>query len=162
MIRKLFFQIMYIFEVVLFTNSIYVFVAFAPLELVLWNKFKTVQKPSTPTSSTRFAKSMLTSQLTWTTRTRQARWPWTITSAMITSRPTRPRPYKASRVWPAESSWKTSWTSITEEETPSLLMKNMNLSTTWGGKDKMGYITTDIYTTFTILVGIFFPSCTGN
>lgn len=31
-----------------------------------------------------------------------------------------------------------------------------------GGKDKMGYITTDIYTTFTILVGIFFPSCTGN
>lgn len=30
-----------------------------------------------------------------------------------------------------------------------------------GGKPKMGYITTDIYTTFTILVGIFFPSCTG-
>ena len=31
-----------------------------------------------------------------------------------------------------------------------------------GGKPKMGYITTDIYTTFTILVGIFFPSCTGK
>ncbi len=31
-----------------------------------------------------------------------------------------------------------------------------------GGQPKMGYITTDIYTTFTILVGIFFPSCTGK
>ena len=30
-----------------------------------------------------------------------------------------------------------------------------------GGKPKMGYIITDIYTSFTILVGIFFPSCTG-
>ena len=31
-----------------------------------------------------------------------------------------------------------------------------------GGNAKLGYITTDIYTTFTILVGIFFPSCTGR
>lgn len=31
-----------------------------------------------------------------------------------------------------------------------------------GGNAKLGYITTDIYTTFTILVGIFFPSCTGE
>ena len=31
-----------------------------------------------------------------------------------------------------------------------------------GGNAKFGYITTDIYTTFTILVGIFFPSCTGT
>ena len=31
-----------------------------------------------------------------------------------------------------------------------------------GGNAKLGYITTDIYTTFTILVGIFFPSCTGD
>lgn len=31
-----------------------------------------------------------------------------------------------------------------------------------GGKPKYGYITTDIYTSFTILVGIFFPSCTGK
>ena len=30
-----------------------------------------------------------------------------------------------------------------------------------GGNAKLGYITTDVYTTFTILVGIFFPSCTG-
>ncbi len=31
-----------------------------------------------------------------------------------------------------------------------------------GGKPKMGYITTDIYTSFVLLIGIFFPSCTGN
>lgn len=31
-----------------------------------------------------------------------------------------------------------------------------------GGLPKMGYVTTDVYTTFTILVGIFFPSCTGE
>jgi len=31
-----------------------------------------------------------------------------------------------------------------------------------GGHEPLGYITTDIYTTFTILVGIFFPSCTGE
>ena len=31
-----------------------------------------------------------------------------------------------------------------------------------GGNAKLGYITTDVYTTFTILVGIFFPSCTGD
>ena len=31
-----------------------------------------------------------------------------------------------------------------------------------GGNPTWGYITADIYTTFTILVGIFFPSCTGN
>eukprot|EP00095_Tigriopus_kingsejongensis_P012275 maker-scaffold577_size191314-snap-gene-0.33 protein:Tk12275 transcript:maker-scaffold577_size191314-snap-gene-0.33-mRNA-1 annotation:"solute carrier family 12 member 4 isoform x2" len=30
-----------------------------------------------------------------------------------------------------------------------------------GGLPKMGYVTTDVFTTFTILVGIFFPSCTG-
>lgn len=31
-----------------------------------------------------------------------------------------------------------------------------------GGLPKMGYVTTDIYTSFTLLVGIFFPSCTGT
>ena len=31
-----------------------------------------------------------------------------------------------------------------------------------GGKAPQGYITSDIYTTFTLLVGIFFPSCTGE
>ena len=31
-----------------------------------------------------------------------------------------------------------------------------------GGQPKRGYVITDIYTTFTILVGIFFPSCTGE
>ncbi len=31
-----------------------------------------------------------------------------------------------------------------------------------GGEDKRGYIVTDIATAFTILVGIFFPSCTGE
>ena len=31
-----------------------------------------------------------------------------------------------------------------------------------GGQPRMGYITSDIYTTFTLLVGIFFPSCTGE
>ena len=31
-----------------------------------------------------------------------------------------------------------------------------------GGRDKLGYITIDIYTSFVILVGIFFPSCTGK
>ncbi len=31
-----------------------------------------------------------------------------------------------------------------------------------GGTPKMGYITTDIYTSFVLLIGIFFPSCTGN
>ncbi|CAB4064970.1 SLC12A4_6 [Lepeophtheirus salmonis] len=30
-----------------------------------------------------------------------------------------------------------------------------------GGAPKRGYITSDIYTSFVILVGIFFPSCTG-
>jgi len=30
-----------------------------------------------------------------------------------------------------------------------------------GGAPKMGYITTDIYTSFVLLIGIFFPSCTG-
>ena len=30
-----------------------------------------------------------------------------------------------------------------------------------GGLPKAGYITTDIYTSFVLLVGIFFPSCTG-
>ena len=31
-----------------------------------------------------------------------------------------------------------------------------------GGTPKMGYITTDIYTSFVLLIGIFFPSCTGR
>ena len=31
-----------------------------------------------------------------------------------------------------------------------------------GGLPKMGYITTDIYTSFVLLIGIFFPSCTGE
>ena len=31
-----------------------------------------------------------------------------------------------------------------------------------GGLPSYGYITTDIYTTFVLLVGIFFPSCTGT
>jgi hypothetical protein len=31
-----------------------------------------------------------------------------------------------------------------------------------GGTPKMGYITTDIYTSFVLLIGIFFPSCTGK
>jgi hypothetical protein len=31
-----------------------------------------------------------------------------------------------------------------------------------GGAPKMSYITTDIYTSFVLLIGIFFPSCTGN
>ena len=31
-----------------------------------------------------------------------------------------------------------------------------------GGTPKMGYITTDIYTSFVLLIGIFFPSCTGQ
>ena len=31
-----------------------------------------------------------------------------------------------------------------------------------GGAPKMFFITTDIYTSFTLLVGIFFPSCTGK
>ena len=30
-----------------------------------------------------------------------------------------------------------------------------------GGSPKMGYILADIYTSFVLLVGIFFPSCTG-
>lgn len=30
-----------------------------------------------------------------------------------------------------------------------------------GGNPKMGYIIADIFTSFTLLVGIFFPSCTG-
>ena len=31
-----------------------------------------------------------------------------------------------------------------------------------GGQSSFGYITTDIYTSFVLLVGIFFPSCTGT
>ena len=31
-----------------------------------------------------------------------------------------------------------------------------------GGLPKEGFITADIYTSFVLLVGIFFPSCTGN
>ena len=31
-----------------------------------------------------------------------------------------------------------------------------------GGQSSYGYITTDIYTSFVLLVGIFFPSCTGT
>ena len=31
-----------------------------------------------------------------------------------------------------------------------------------GGQPKYGFITTDIYTSFVLLVGIFFPSCTGT
>lgn len=31
-----------------------------------------------------------------------------------------------------------------------------------GGLPKFGYVTTDIFTSFTLLVGIFFPSCTGT
>ncbi len=31
-----------------------------------------------------------------------------------------------------------------------------------GGEAKRGYIITDITTAFTLLVGIFFPSCTGE
>ena len=31
-----------------------------------------------------------------------------------------------------------------------------------GGQASYGYITTDIYTSFVLLVGIFFPSCTGT
>jgi hypothetical protein len=30
-----------------------------------------------------------------------------------------------------------------------------------GGAPKKSYITTDIYTSFVLLIGIFFPSCTG-
>lgn len=31
-----------------------------------------------------------------------------------------------------------------------------------GGRLKQGFITTDVYTSLVILVGIFFPSCTGT
>ena len=31
-----------------------------------------------------------------------------------------------------------------------------------GGLPKFGFITTDMWTSFTLLVGIFFPSCTGK
>ena len=31
-----------------------------------------------------------------------------------------------------------------------------------GGNPKFGYVLVDIYTSFTLLVGIFFPSCTGK
>lgn len=43
-------------------------------------------------------------------------------------------------------------------------MSNSSLETEYsmGGGQKYGYILVDIYTSFTILVGIFFPSCTGE
>lgn len=43
------------------------------------------------------------------------------------------------------------------------LSSDQKIETEWnlGGQAKLGYITSDIYTTFTLLIGIFFPSCTG-
>ena len=43
-------------------------------------------------------------------------------------------------------------------------ISNNTDESTWnlGGLPKQGFITTDIYTSFVLLVGIFFPSCTGK
>ena len=43
-------------------------------------------------------------------------------------------------------------------------ISNNTEESTWnlGGLPKQGFITTDIYTSFVLLVGIFFPSCTGK
>ena len=43
------------------------------------------------------------------------------------------------------------------------ISNNSEVESEWnlGGQAKHGYITTDIYTSFVLLVGIFFPSCTG-
>ena len=43
-------------------------------------------------------------------------------------------------------------------------ISNNTEESTWnlGGLPKRSYITTDIYTSFVLLVGIFFPSCTGK
>ncbi len=43
-------------------------------------------------------------------------------------------------------------------------LSNSSVEAEWnlGGNKPFGYITADIYTSFVMLVGIFFPSCTGK